>query len=471
MINQLHGSNSIFDVVVVGAGWSGLGAAQTLKQNGIDNFLVIEARDYIGGRSITSHHFGPDNPVDLGSSWVHGVHRNPVQDLVKRYNVPFARAEGEWKDTAAWYDGKPLTSERRKEMKKLRNQFMKYMRRRQKNNGPDTSLESVVLDYCRAKEIEPGSDKDHDLRWMLDAEIVQEYAAELNELSLKYWDIDDELSGDDSYLAVGNGGGYSSVVESYAMDIKENIRINTKVKKVDYCGEDWIALNCVDRSTGEKCGTIRARCAIVTLPLGVLQARNVTFVPELPKAKREAIQALGNGLMNKVALYWEGIEEESDIFWPRNKEWILQLTPNDAGRDLITEFYNPGCFDSKQRLLLGFIIGEAARRMEALDDAEIAERAIQSLQSIFGKNVVPPPSKVLVTRWEADEYSRGSYSFQKVGSHEHSRRDLARPVGNRLFFAGEATDQKFPATTHGALLSGKRAGRAVVSQLKSFSPK
>lgn len=471
MINQLHGSNSIFDVVVVGAGWSGLGAAQTLKQNGIDNFLVIEARDYIGGRSITSHHFGPDNPVDLGSSWVHGVHRNPVQDLVKRYNVPFARAEGEWKDTAAWYDGKPLTSERRKEMKKLRNQFMKYMRRRQKNNGSDTSLESVVLDYCRAKEIEPGSDKDHDLRWMLDAEIVQEYAAELNELSLKYWDIDDELSGDDSYLAVGNGGGYSSVVESYAMDIKENIRINTKVKKVDYCGEDWIALNCVDRSTGEKCGTIRARCAIVTLPLGVLQARNVTFVPELPKAKREAIQALGNGLMNKVALYWEGIEEESDIFWPRNKEWILQLTPNDAGRDLITEFYNPGCFDSKQRLLLGFIIGEAARRMEALDDAEIAERAIQSLQSIFGKNVVPPPSKVLVTRWEADEYSRGSYSFQKVGSHEHSRRDLARPVGNRLFFAGEATDQKFPATTHGALLSGKRAGRAVVSQLKSFSPK
>lgn len=471
MINQLHGSNSIFDVVVVGAGWSGLGAAQTLKQNGIDNFLVIEARDYIGGRSITSHHFGPDNPVDLGSSWVHGVHRNPVQDLVKRYNVPFARAEGEWKDTAAWYDGKPLTSERRKEMKKLRNQFMKYMRRRQKNNGPDTSLESVVLDYCRAKEIEPGSDKDHDLRWMLDAEIVQEYAAELNELSLKYWDIDDELSGDDSYLAVGNGGGYSSVVESYAMDIKENIRINTKVKKVDYCGEDWIALNCVDRSTGEKCGTIRARCAIVTLPLGVLQARNVTFVPELPKAKREAIQALGNGLMNKVALYWEGIEEESDIFWPRNKEWILQLTPNDAGRDLITEFYNPGCFDSKQRLLLGFIIGEAARRMEALDDAEIAERAIQSLQSIFGKNVVPPPSKVLVTRWEADEYSRGSYSFQKVGSHEHSRRDLARPVGNRLFFAGEATDQKFPATTHGALLNGKRAGRAVVSQLKSFSPK
>lgn len=429
MINQLHGSNNIFDVVVIGAGWAGLGAAQTLKQHGIDNLLVCEARDYIGGRSITSHHFGPDNPVDLGSSWVHGVHRNPIQDLVKRHNLPFAHAEGEWKDTAAWYDGKPITSEKRREMKKLRQQFMKYMRRRQKNNKPDTSLESVVVDYCRAKEIEPGSDEDHALRWILDAEIVQEYAAGLKELSLKYWDIDDELSGDDSYLAVGNGGGYSSVVESYAKSIKEKIRLRTKVKKVDYCDGDCITLNCADT---EECGTIRARCAIITLPLGVLQAGNVAFVPKLPNSKREAIQALGNGLMNKVALCWEGMKE-SDIFWPRNKEWILRFTPSDAGSDLITEFYNPGCFDSKQRVLIGFIIGEAARRMEELDDVQIADWAIQSLQSIFGKDAVPPPSKVLVTKLEADEYSRGSYSFQKVGSHEHSRRDLAKPVSNRLF--------------------------------------
>mmetsp|Transcript_2197 Transcript_2197/g.6407 ORF Transcript_2197/g.6407 Transcript_2197/m.6407 type:complete len:176 (-) Transcript_2197:38-565(-) len=169
--------------------------------------------------------------------------------------------------------------------------------------------------------------------------------------------------------------------------------------------------------------------------------------------------------MNKVALCWEGMEE-MDVFWPMDKEWILHLAPNRT--DLITEFYNPCSFDSKQRVLIGFIIGEAARRMEAMDDAKIADRAVQSLRSIFGENMVPLPNKVLVTRWEADEYARGSYSFQKVSSLEHSRRDLARPVDGRIFFAGEATDQKFPATTHGALLSGKRAGRAVVSQLKSM---
>ena len=305
------------------------------------------------------------------------------------------------------------------------------------------------------------------MRWILDAEIVQEYAAELKDLSLKYWDIDDELSGDDSYLAVGNGGGYSSVVQRYAAGIEANIRLQTKVTKVDYCDANCITLTCQDAFTGEKCEPIRAKCAIVTLPLGVLKAESVTFAPELPKSKQEAICALGSGLMNKVALCWEGMEEER-VFWPMDKEWILHLAPNNADADLITEFYNPCSFDPKQRVLIGFVIGEAARTMEAMDDAEIADRAVQSLRSIFGEDMVPPPSKVLVTRWEADEYASGSYSFQKVNSLEHSRRDLARPVADgRLHFAGEATDEKFPATTHGALLSGKRAGRAVVSQLKS----
>ncbi len=472
MINQLdlQSSNSIFDAVIIGAGWAGLGAAQSLKQNGIDNVLVVEARDYVGGRSITSHHFGPVNPVDLGASWIHGAQRNPIQELVKRYDVPFGRAEGEWKNTAVWYDGGGdlIAPSKMKEIKKLRKGFMKYMRRRQKNNDPDTSLESVVDDYCRAKGIEPGSDEDHALRWILDAEIVQEYAAELKDLSLKYWDIDDELSGDDSYLAVGDGGGYSSVVQRYAAGIKANIRLQTTATKVDYCDANCITLTCQDAFTGEKCEPIRAKCAIVTLPLGVLKAESVAFAPELPKSKREAICALGSGLMNKVALCWEGMEEEK-IFWPMDKEWILHLAPN-VDADLITEFYNPCSFDPKQRVLIGFVIGEAARTMEAMDDAEIADRAVRSLRSIFGEDMVPPPSKVLVTRWEADEYARGSYSFQKVNSLEHSRRDLARPVADgRLHFAGEATDEKFPATTHGALLSGKRAGRAVVSQLKSKS--
>lgn len=76
---------------------------------------------------------------------------------------------------------------------------------------------------------------------------------------------------------------------------------------------------------------------------------------------------------------------------------------------------------------------------------------------------VPDPSGILVTRWSADEFARGSYSYLAVGSTPADRLALAAPVGDRLFFAGEATHSLYPATVHGALLSGERAAAEVIA--------
>ena len=62
-----------------------------------------------------------------------------------------------------------------------------------------------------------------------------------------------------------------------------------------------------------------------------------------------------------------------------------------------------------------------------------------------------------ITRWGQDPWSRGSYSYLGPGASSATRRMLARPIDNRLFFAGEATDTEHPATVHGALASGQRA--------------
>ncbi len=74
---------------------------------------------------------------------------------------------------------------------------------------------------------------------------------------------------------------------------------------------------------------------------------------------------------------------------------------------------------------------------------------------------VPDPDGFLVTRWRADPFARGSYSYLAVGSSPDDRRALAEPVGGRVFFAGEATSVDNPATAHGALLSGREAAMAV----------
>lgn len=88
----------IFDAVIIGAGWAGLAAATTLKKKGCDNICILEARDYIGGRSITSYELGV--PLDLGSSWIHGRSKNhPLQRLIKEFNLPAAKCggEGNWR--------------------------------------------------------------------------------------------------------------------------------------------------------------------------------------------------------------------------------------------------------------------------------------------------------------------------------------------------------------------------------------
>lgn len=75
---------------------------------------------------------------------------------------------------------------------------------------------------------------------------------------------------------------------------------------------------------------------------------------------------------------------------------------------------------------------------------------------------MPDPIGSLVTRWRGDRFARGSYSFLANGATPSDRDVLAAPRDDRLFFAGEATDREFPATVHGALLSGQRAAEEVL---------
>ena len=68
-----------------------------------------------------------------------------------------------------------------------------------------------------------------------------------------------------------------------------------------------------------------------------------------------------------------------------------------------------------------------------------------------------------ITRWRADPWARGAYSYLAPGTSSTTRRTLAQPVDARIFFAGEATDLDHPATVHGALASGLRAAAEVLA--------
>ncbi|XP_076176894.1 lysine-specific histone demethylase Su(var)3-3 [Ptiloglossa arizonensis] len=291
-------------------------------------------------------------------------------------------------------------------------------------------------------------------------------ATSLSNLSLKHWDQDDDFEFTGSHLTVRNGYSCVPVALSEGLDI----RLNTAARAVRYGVngvEVWAAPS---RSPHTNHTVYKADAVLVTLPLGVLKASAppsaVAFNPPLPEWKSQAIQRLGFGNLNKVVLCFER------IFWDPTANLFGHVGSTTASRGELFLFWNL----YKAPVLLALVAGEAACVMENVSDDVIVGRCIAVLKGIFGNQVVPQPRESVVTRWRADPWARGSYSFVAVGSSGSDYDLLAAPVAPpstagtpppqpRVFFAGEHTIRNYPATVHGAFLSGLREGGRIADQL------
>jgi monoamine oxidase len=206
---------------------------------------------------------------------------------------------------------------------------------------------------------------------------------------------------------------------------------------------------------------IRSKAAIVTLPLGVLQAATrepgaVRFTPALT-AKREALKHLAPGPVLKVLLQFR------TAFWDKLS----------GGRYRDVAFFHPreAAFPTfwtalplRVPLLVAWAAGPKADRLAGADTAEIVGHALSSLAELFGRR--PKIDELLegawLHDWQRDPYARGAYSYVKVGG-DKAREQLAEPLRETLFFAGEASDTEGEAgTVAGALQSGRRAAREVI---------
>uniref|UniRef100_A0A182JV42 Lysine-specific histone demethylase n=1 Tax=Anopheles christyi TaxID=43041 RepID=A0A182JV42_9DIPT len=326
-------------------------------------------------------------------------------------------------------------------------------------------------------------------------------ATPLSNLSLKHWDQDDDFEFIGSHTTVKNG--YSCV--PIALTENLDVRVNTAVTCIRYRpgGVEVTA----DLKSNNSTVCYRADLVLCTLTLGVLklaiaeeskQLNTVRFDPPLPEWKQSAIRRLGFGNLNKVVLCFDR------IFWDPNTNLFGHVGSTTASRGELFLFWNI----SQSPVLLALVAGQSAAIMENVSDDVIVGRCIAVLKGIFGNSAVPQPKETVVTRWRADPWARGSYSFVSVGSSGSDYDLLAAPVtpkapegakppttqqqpqpaapqqrhdkngdkkdneedGDdedsnpidipRLFFAGEHTIRNYPATVHGALLSGLReAGR------------
>lgn len=399
------------DVVVVGAGAAGIGAGRELQRLG-KTFLILEARDRVGGRVFTDTSLGA--PFDAGAAYIHFSDRNPWTAL----------ARGHGYETQGWSfatprptfsAGRPFPAD----VASASRSAFAWLRRHVDDadeHSPDLSFAALV---ANAPEM---------VKAVATARAHFAMGEEPEAVSVVEW----------QRLWAGNDlvvpGGYGKLVADAALGLP--VELSTAAETIRWDGPG------VRVETAR--GTIEAARAIVTIPIGVLQAGGVRFAPALPPATLEAIDGLRMGALTKIALKLDGER--------------LGLSTNTgfiAGEDP-RKIMSVDTWTFDRDLLICIVGGDHARQVIAGGEAAAIDYAVSRVTQALGADIRRHVLGGRLAGWWNDPFSRGSYSAAKIG--RFSVRDtLAAPIGERIWLAGEAMAGPASVTAGGAMLSGTRA--------------
>lgn len=419
----------VADVIVIGAGVAGLAAARQLSDWGI-GVIVLEARDRIGGRVWTDRSLGL--PLDMGASWIHGIVKNPIADIANQVGAQTVFTDYE-SLTRYKTDGAPFSDEEDESLDALFEQFYEQVAVWQEELEGDVPLQRGLEMFISNKRFT--AEGMLNLLYAIVTELEHEYAADISDLSLWEFDQEDEFKGEDVIFP----NGYDQIFPALSNGL--DIRLNHIVREITY------SPNGVSIVTDA--GVFEGKAAAVTLPLGVLKQGFVRFDPPLPKWKTDALSLLNMGVLNKTYLKFPR------VFW-EDESHLIGYVSEEKGR--WCEWLNLASL-LDQPILLGFNAGQFGLEIESWSNEEIVASAMQILRTIYGQSI-PEPESYLITRWGHDPFTLGSYSHIALYGSGADYDSMARPVGT-LFFAGEATNRRYPSTVHGAYLSGLRAAEEI----------
>jgi monoamine oxidase len=404
------------DVAIVGAGAAGLAAAHELVAAGHD-VLLIEARDRIGGRAWTLRE-GQPCPLDLGCGWLHSADVNPWVKIAQDLGFTIDKATPPWARQMRNIGFPPADYA---DFSRVSSAFWDRL-----EEAKDQEPDGPASDF-----LDSGS------RWVPLIESISSYynGAALDLVSTK--DLGRYTDTGVNWRVVE---GYGTLIATYGADLP--VALDTIVHAIDHSGPR------VKVETSR--GAISARAAIITLPTDVLASGAIKFLPQVDE-KLTAASNLPLGLADKLFFRLQRPDD-----FPNSEHLfgaIDQLTASYAIRPR-------GC-----PIIECYFGGSLAADLEKGGAAAFESYAREQLTRQLGADLIATLTSIVSTRWQADPFARGSYSHALPG-HADDRFVLAAPVGDRLFFAGEACSSEFFSTAHGAYLTGIDAAREAIARLR-----
>jgi monoamine oxidase len=438
-----------YDVLIVGAGAAGLAAAATLCR-GERSVCIVEARERVGGRIRTTLLPELGLPIELGAEFIHGS-APATSEWLRRANASVVAASG-----TRWTvrDGVLETG--------------------------DALLSALRRGLAQAAAPEPDIPFGDYLRGPAQGVLSPE-ARELALMLVEGFDAADPARASTQDLlaewAAGTGadagtvrpaGGYGPLLHALtgALDTRcARLLLETPVRELHWRRGHVTAV--VERFGRRR--RIEAAQAVVTLPLGVLQAQGapgaVRFEPAL-QVKRHALTGLGFGPAIKLLMHF------AEPFWQRNGNDRLSSAAffHSPGAPFPT-FWTP--WPARAPLLTAWAAGPRAASLAGVSKADLVQQALASLATVFPGEQGELADALRAVHWhdwQGDLFARGAYSYVNAGGVS-ARAALAAPVEATLFFAGEAADTgDGSGTVEGALQSGVRAAREITSGARRCGP-
>jgi monoamine oxidase len=438
------------EIIVVGAGAAGLSAALALARAG-KQVTILEARDRLGGRMHTRN---DGVPIELGAEFIHGFAPEIFEPL-QQNGIPIEEVSGRpW----CQRDGQICSCDFFEEVDHILSAisdqgpdepFSTWLERKFPNSGNDPRLEEAKRNATRY--------------------VVGFNAADADKVSL-HWLAHNALADQkiDGERAFRMAGGYATFVELFRKQLAAagvSIQLNSVVERIKWSLEGvHLALR-----TGDNLQELRTRRLLITVPLGVLQAKPgelgaIQFDPGLHPPKQDALTRLVMGKVIRVVIrfrerFWENIRP------PNCKDSLANLGFLFSEDDRFPTWWTR--MPEVTPVITGWAPAHYAEKLSGESDFMLMQESLESLSSVF--KISKEELENLVAGfyshdWQRDPFARGAYSYVRAGG-EGEQAVLAAPVENTLFFAGEATDTSgHNGTVHGAIASGRRAANEILNR-------
>ena len=443
------------DVVVVGAGLSGLCAARKLRAEGA-SVLVVEARDRVGGRTRTEQ-IG-QGTFDLGGQWIGPGHKR-VHALANELGIQTFPTYTDGKKVLE-VEGKVSTYKRSIPSMSVPNLIqmqgaLSYLKRVRKRISPTAPMSAEGAEELDAETLETWRSrfvKSSKISAVIDAAIRTIFGAEARDLSALYFLMYLNAGGGLLSLSEARGGaqqdrfvpGAQSISRALAEELGDSLKLGVAVRKLAQIQDG------VDAVSDD--GRVGGRYALVAIPPPL--AGRIEYHPAVSVGRDQLTQRFAMGAAVKVLLTYER------AFW-REAGFSGEVVSSDGPLSVV---YDNTSHDRQQPALVGFVVGSQARQWSAQPLADRKRRVLGALKRYFGEEA-GSFQEYRELDWGAEPWSRGCpVGGLPPGMLTHSFAHIRKPEG-RIHWAGTEAATEWIGYMEGAIESGERAADEILRRL------